>query len=169
MEEKILSTNPKEKVKDIITKSKETNRNYVKSASDSFVFGSDNCSEAIATAIAKYENLPELELKKYVSGFGKGIAGKAMTCGALLTGICFISKFATEKGYTKKEIRQFASKFYDQFSNEFGSNICKELSGHDCDEAFQQDFDLHTCGVYIAYTTNYVLEFEEQLKQNQEN
>ncbi len=169
MEEKNLLSNPKEKVEEIVFKAKENLKKFVKKASDNFVYGTYNCSEAIASSIAEYENVSEMQYKKFVSGFGKGIAGKGQTCGALLAGICFISKFASEKEYNKKEIREFSSKFYDHFTKEFGSNLCYQLSGHDCDVPFSKDFDLHTCGVYLAYTTNYVLEFAEHLKNNEEN
>lgn len=169
MEKELTKFEPKEIIEKIIEKTHKDLQKYVKESSDNFVFGSDNCSEAIATSIAHYENLPETTYKKFVSGFGKGIAGKGETCGALLTGISFISKFASEKGYSKKEIREFASMFYNEFTKEFGSNLCKDLSGHDCDQPFQKDFDLHTCGVYISFATKYALEFAEKLKENQKN
>jgi C_GCAxxG_C_C family probable redox protein len=101
-----------------------------------------------------------------VSGFGKGIAGNGETCGALLTGISFISKFAYENGYNKKEIRNFCNEFYQKFYQEFPSVKCSELSGHNCDEPFTSDFDLHTCGKYLSFTMREILNFKKSIKKN---
>ncbi|MCS7204376.1 MAG: C-GCAxxG-C-C family protein [Leptospiraceae bacterium] len=160
---------PKDMIEEIVNSSEDDIKDFVQKASDNFVYGSDNCSEAIASSIAEFDQVPSLQYKAFVSGFGKGIAGKGETCGALLSGISFISKYAAEKGYNKKEIREFAQKFYDNFEQTFKGTLCKHLSGHDCDVPFDKDFDLHTCGVYIAFSTKYALEFAKKLKENQKN
>ncbi len=156
--------NHKKYIEDLVQNSFEEIQTYIKKASDNFVYGSDNCSEAIATSIAEFEGKNQEIYKGMVSGFGKGIAGNGETCGAMLTGISFISKIAYENGYNKKEIRIFCNNFYKKFQEEFLSTKCSVLSGHDCDQPFDSDFDLHTCGKYIAFTTKEILNFKRNIQ-----
>lgn len=156
-------------IEQLVENAEEHHKYFIKKSSDNFVFGSDNCSEAIASSIAEFENKNPGEYKGMVSGFGKGVAGNAETCGALLTGISFISKLAFENGYDKKQIRVICNEFYQKFQEEFQSTKCKVLSGHDCDEPFSQDFDLHTCGKYLAYTTQEILKTFDKFKKIQQS
>ena len=159
----------KEYIENLVQKSFEEFQSYIKKASDNFVYGSDNCSEAIASSIAEFEGKNKEIYKGMVSGFGKGIAGNAETCGAMLTGISFVSKIAFENGYNKKEIRNFCNNFYKKFQEEFKSTQCSILSGHDCDQPFDSDFDLHTCGKYIAFTTKEILNFKRNIQPASES
>ncbi len=151
----------KEWIQKIISKSEDRHKIFIAKAVENFVDRPMNCCEAVADAISEYEQSDKHITIGMVSGFGKGVAGKAQMCGVLLTGISFISKTAFENGYDKKKIREFSSQFYERFINEFGSNQCSVLSGHDCDEPFSSDFDLNTCGKYIAFTTKEILSFKD--------
>lgn len=71
--QKKISCEAMGKITKIAFKTKDNLKISVKKASDNFVNGSDNCSVAIANSNVEYDNTVNIEYKKFVSGFAKGV------------------------------------------------------------------------------------------------
>lgn len=91
------------------------------------------CSESVLLAVSDYlESRNEL-IPKIASGFGAGMGGRGLICGALSGGIMALGLKFGRTNVEKQEITPywFALELLDQFERKFGYLTCRELTGCD--------------------------------------
>lgn len=94
-----------------------------------------NCAQAVFASFAGDLGLDRRTALRAASGFGSGMAGMALTCGAVTGALMVIGM---KYGYISGEDRQAKSRTYDlakefirEFSQQNGSIVCRELLGCD--------------------------------------
>jgi len=91
------------------------------------------CSESVLLAISDFLGVKNELIPKVATGFGAGIGGRGLVCGAISGGIIALGiKFGRSK-VKKQKMRPywFALKLLERFEEEFGYVMCRELTGCD--------------------------------------
>lgn len=107
----------------------------IKRADD--LFGPDkcSCSQAIAVAFASAAGLDESVAMHTARGFGSGIAGHGLTCGAVTGSIMILGVHAaqvtTDEKSAKTKAYELAHQFTDRFLARHQTLECKKLIGVD--------------------------------------
>lgn len=90
-----------------------------------------NCAQAVAGAFALEMGLTEDAVLRMASGFGGGLGGLRMTCGAV-SGMALV--YSALRGYddpedmeAKKTVYGDVKRLCAQFDSRFGTLICREL------------------------------------------
>ena len=90
-----------------------------------------NCAQAVAGAFAPEMGLTEDAVLRMASGFGGGLGGLRMTCGAV-SGMALV--YSALRGYddpedmeAKKTVYGDVKRLCAQFDSRFGTLICREL------------------------------------------
>lgn len=95
-----------------------------------FFAGKDlNCAETVlAAANETYRwNLPHDALK-LSAGFGGGVGGQELLCGALSGGVMALSKlFVKDRGHESDRIKTIVQEYFTLFEKEMGSIDCAPL------------------------------------------
>lgn len=101
------------------------------------LFGPDkcNCSQAMAVAFASAVGFEETAAMNVARGFGGGIAGHALTCGAVTGAIMTLGIRAAKLAKNEKDAKtmayEMAHRFTERFKARHGTLGCKELIGVD--------------------------------------
>ncbi len=101
------------------------------------LFGPDkcNCSQAMAVAFAGTVGFDETAAMNVARGFGGGIAGHALTCGAVTGAVMTLgiraAKLAKNEKDAKTKAYEMAHRFTERFKARHGTLGCKELIGVD--------------------------------------
>lgn len=88
-----------------------------------------NCAESVLAAANKtYDwELPHDALK-LASGFGGGVGGQELLCGALSGGVMALGKlFVQDRAHESDLIKTIIQEYFDLFEKEMGSNECAPL------------------------------------------
>lgn len=135
-------------------------------ASDHFVHGNSNCSEAVLRAFETRYPKTVSELMGAAYPFGGGIAGQGQTCGALTGSLLLYGALAARKGVEKKDIRDISALLFREFSERFSSDRCSVLSAHSCDENPAEEFDLNHCSPFISFCASRIEELLQELEKS---
>lgn len=91
------------------------------------------CSESVLMAISNHLDIKCQLIPKIATGFGAGIGGCGMVCGAVTGGIMALSISFGRNKIEKQEEKAywFATEFLNRFEKECGYLTCRELTGCD--------------------------------------
>ncbi|MFA7117551.1 MAG: C-GCAxxG-C-C family protein [Sphaerochaetaceae bacterium] len=99
-----------------------------------------NCAQAVACAFSDMTGLDEQTVFRMCEGFGFGMGGGKLTCGAL-SGAVVIASLLSSKGYdpsalSKTHTYLVAKQIGEQFLEKEGDDVCCALKdkGRSCDE-----------------------------------
>lgn len=94
-----------------------------------------NCGQSVAAAYADRMGIAQADILKLCAGFGGGIAGQQLTCGAVLGATMVIAYYKSspkpDNQDAKDRTKACVLKFYEQFKQQHGSVSCRELLGTD--------------------------------------
>jgi C_GCAxxG_C_C family probable redox protein len=119
------------------------------------------CSESVLNAVANHLKINCELIPKIATGFGAGIGGQGMTCGAVSGGVMALGiKFGRNQvEKQEKKAYWFALEFLNRFKKEHGHLTCRELTGCDfnTEEGKRKYEDQNMwetkCKLYIATAT----------------
>lgn len=101
-----------------------------------------NCAQAVAAAFAPEMGLTEDAVLRMASGFGGGLGGLRMTCGAV-SGMALV--YSALRGYddpedmeAKKTVYGDVKRLCARFDSRFGTLICRELLERNQQTAHQE-------------------------------
>lgn len=91
------------------------------------------CSESVLLAISKWLDVHCKQIPKIATGFGAGIGGQGLVCGAISGGVMALGLKFGRNEVKKQKMKPywFASDLLKRFEKEFGSIMCVELTGCD--------------------------------------
>lgn len=92
-----------------------------------------NCAQAVALPFCEELGIDPVTVSKGMEGFGAGMGGFELTCGAL-SGAIFVASIKTADGdlehpSTKRDTYTVCKKICDAFCAACGSHLCPELKG----------------------------------------
>jgi C_GCAxxG_C_C family probable redox protein len=106
--------------------------NYVEKAKENHKKGY-NCAQAVFCAFSDVLGLEEEQAYAISEGFGSGMGGTLMTCGALTGAYMVLSMKNSDKTLGSKATRmgtyQLVKELTAQFEGKNGSSLCKEIKG----------------------------------------
>ena len=94
-----------------------------------------NCAQSVALPFCKELGLDPVAVSKGMEGFGAGMGGFDMTCGAL-SGAIYIAGILNADGdlenpASKRDTYSVCKKLCSRFKENCGSGICREIKGID--------------------------------------
>ncbi|MDH5448766.1 MAG: C-GCAxxG-C-C family protein [Candidatus Bathyarchaeota archaeon] len=91
------------------------------------------CSESVLLAISDCLEIRNELIPKVATGFGAGMGGRGLVCGAISGGIIALGLKFGRDNVRKQKINPywFAFELLEQFEGEFGYVTCRELTGCD--------------------------------------
>lgn len=109
------------------------NRKNVVETAKSYAAKGYLCSESVLLAISQWLEIRSELIPKIATGFGAGIGGQGMVCGALAGGIMALGLKFGRKNIEKQDAKPywFAFEFLRRFEREYGCVTCRELTGCD--------------------------------------
>ncbi len=92
-----------------------------------------NCAQAVALPFCEELGLDPAVVSKGMEGFGAGMGGFELTCGALSAAIFIVgSKYADghlDRPASKRDTYALAKQICSKFKEECGSQLCCEIKG----------------------------------------
>jgi len=109
------------------------NRQKVIDLAKSYASGGFLCSESVLLALSYFLGIRSELVPKIATGFGAGIGGQGMVCGAVSGGIMALGIEFGRNDVKKQEKKAywFALDFLKRFEKEHGFVTCRELTGCD--------------------------------------
>ena len=91
------------------------------------------CSESVLLAISNWLEIQNELIPKIATGFGAGMGGQGLVCGAVSGGIMALGLKFGRSDVKKQETEPywFAFELLKRFEKEFGCIMCRELTGCD--------------------------------------
>ena len=91
------------------------------------------CSESVLLAISEYLEIRNELIPKIATGFGAGLGGRGLVCGAISGAIMALGLKLGRNTVNKQKMNpySFAFEFLERFKKEFGHVMCRELTGCD--------------------------------------
>lgn len=128
------------------------------------------CSESVLLAISNWLGVQCKQIPKIATGFGAGIGGQGLVCGAISGGIMALGLKFGRNEVKKQKMKPywFASDLLKRFEKEFGSIMCVELTGCDLTteegrKKYEEEKLWKTkCRQYIESVTNTVFNIISQ-------
>jgi len=113
-------------------------------------FATDSaCSQSVAVAFSDIIGLDETVVHRLNTGFGGGIAGRQMACGAVLGGVLVLSarhgSDGPEQADRKAATKQIVAAYLTAVENRLHSLTCRDILGADMDEARDRDLFSTVC------------------------
>lgn len=144
-------------------------QNRAKLAVD-FFCGGYNCAQSVACAFADAVGFSEDEAYSTSAGFGGGVGGMRLTCGALssaamIAGLKY-GKYDPNDNEKKTEMYRIVSEIVNDFTEKFGSNCCYELltnAGVDFSkqprERTEKYYRERPCAAFVEYASLLIEKF----------
>jgi C_GCAxxG_C_C family probable redox protein len=109
------------------------NRKNVVETAKSYAAKGFLCSESVLLAISQWLGIRNELIPKIATGFGAGIGGQGMVCGAIGGGIMALCLEFGRNEIKKQDTKPywFAFEFLRRFEGEYGCVTCRELTGCD--------------------------------------
>jgi len=91
------------------------------------------CSESVLLAVSSWLDIQSELIPKIATGFGAGIGGRGLVCGAVSGGVMALGLRFGRDEVKETTVRPywFARELLECFEKEFSSVICRELTGCD--------------------------------------
>ena len=92
------------------------------------VFLTTNCAQAVVGAFSDLLGVDEAAALRLTSGFGTGVGGLQLTCGAVVGGAVVLGGvYADETGANKAEVKERTREFAQAFEQAQHSLLCSDL------------------------------------------
>lgn len=108
-----------------------------------------SCSQAVAAAYADLMGMDEALVHKSMTGFGGGVGGKQLLCGAIAGGVYVLSiLYGSEHGEQTEEkavCRAKVAAYVDAVEARLGSTSCGGILGMNMEEAKANDLFSTKC------------------------
>jgi len=110
-----------------------TNKEKVVKLAMSYAANGFLCSESVLLAISDWLEIQSELIPKIATGFGAGMGGRGLVCGAISGGIMALGLEFGRNDVKKQERNPywFAVELLKRFEKEFGYVMCRELTGCD--------------------------------------
>lgn len=94
-----------------------------------------NCAQAVALPFCEELGMPSSAAAKALEGFGGGMGGYELVCGAL-SGAIFVAGLVLSDGNlehpnSKRQTYAICTQINDAFKKECGSHFCPQIKGRD--------------------------------------
>lgn len=113
-----------------------------------------NCAQAVALPFCKELGMDEQTAMRALEGFGAGMGGMRLTCGAL-SGAIFVAGLKHSDGNltapaSKKQTYGVCKQLCEEFIAQCGSSVCEELKGLSTGKPLKSCADCIACGLELA-------------------
>jgi len=124
-------------------------------------FATDSaCSQSVAVAFSDVIGLDESVLHRITTGFGGGIAGRQMACGAVTGGVLVLSARYGSDGPDqvdrKAATKEAVEAYLEAVETRLGSLSCRGILGTDLDEAGKRNLFSTICRDAVRVCTEEV-------------
>jgi C_GCAxxG_C_C family probable redox protein len=124
-------------------------------------FATDSaCSQSVAIAFSDVIGLEETVVHRLNTGFGGGIAGRQMACGAVLGGVLVLSarhgSDGPEQADRKAATKEIVAAYLNAVEKRLDSLTCRGILGVDMDEARRRDLFSTVCRDAVRVCTEEV-------------
>ncbi len=113
-----------------------------------------NCAQSVALAFCDELGLDPVLVSKSLEGFGAGMGGYELTCGALSAAVYLAGiKFADgslDSPCSKQTTYSVCKELVSMFKTEIGSTACEKIKGISDGKALKSCDDCILCGVKLA-------------------
>ncbi len=112
-----------------------------------------NCAQSVVLPFCEDLGLDPVTVSRGMEGFGAGMGGFELTCGAL-SGAVYIAGILNsdgnlEKPASKRNTYDVCKKLCSNFKENCGSSICREIKGLDTGKALTSCDECIACGVSL--------------------
>ena len=121
---------------------------------------SHNCAQAVVSVFAKENGVDANTVLHMAAGFGSGMGGKQLTCGAITGAYMALGlKYGTKNNdnvSTKTIVKEKIATFDNTFIKKHKATTCRELTGCDLSTAEGQEFFVdnkvkdNVCSICVA-------------------
>lgn len=113
-----------------------------------------NCAQAVALSFCEDLNLDREIVSKGMEGFGGGMGGYNLTCGALSAAVYIAGIINSDGSLTapssKRDTYAICKNICESFKEECGSHFCGEIKGLSSGTPLKSCDECIACGVKLA-------------------